>query len=151
THDTDWWVSERAVDALAEIGSKKAVPRLVEMLQAGNAKTVPIVVRALGKLGDSKLMDTLLPFAGRPEREVRIEAIQALSKIVDERHMDQLRSELQPHLTSPDQTIARIAHAAIAELENRLSGGLAPAIATGPTATMGPTAATRPPAQATSG
>jgi eukaryotic-like serine/threonine-protein kinase len=144
THDNDWWVSERAVDALAEIGSKKAVPRLVEMLQ-GNAKTIPIVVRALGKLGDAKLIETLLPFAARPEREVRIEAIQALSKIADERHMDQLRTELQSHLTSPDQTIARIAHAAISELENRLSGGLSPAITTGPSSTMVPTAATRPP------
>ncbi|HVW69935.1 MAG TPA: HEAT repeat domain-containing protein [Steroidobacteraceae bacterium] len=145
THDTDWWVSERAVDALAEIGSKKAVPRLTEMLQASNAKAVPIVVRALGKLGDSRLLDTLMPFASRPEREIRIEAIQALSKIVDERHVDKLRAELQAHLTSPDQTIARIAHAAIAELENRLSGGLTPTAATGPTATTIPTAAVRPP------
>jgi serine/threonine-protein kinase len=140
THDNDWWVSERAVDALAEIGSKKAVPRLTEMLQSGNAKAIPIVVRALGKLGDAKLIDTLLPFASRPEREVRIEAIQALSKIVDERHVDQLRTELQTHLSSPDQTIARIAHAAMSELENRLSGGLAPA----PVATTGPTAAISP-------
>jgi serine/threonine-protein kinase len=149
THDTDWWVSERAVDALAEIGSKRAVPRLTEMLNNGNAKAVPIVVRALGKLGDSKLIDTLLPYAARPEREVRIEAIQALSKIVDERHLDQLRHELQPHLASPDQTIARIAHAALAELENRVSGGLAPAIGaiTGPTSTMVPhaTPSVRPP------
>jgi HEAT repeat protein/tRNA A-37 threonylcarbamoyl transferase component Bud32 len=149
THDTDWWVSERAVDALAEIGSKRAVPRLTEMLHNGNAKAVPIVVRALGKLGDAKLLDTLLPYAARPEREVRIEAIQALSKIVDERHLDQFRQELQPHLASPDQTIARIAHAALAELENRVSGSLAPAIggATGPTSTMVPHAATsvRPP------
>jgi serine/threonine-protein kinase len=140
THDSDWWVSERAVDALAEIGSKKAVPRLTEMLQSSNAKAVPIVVRALGKLGDAKLIDTLLPFASRPEREVRIEAIQALSKLVDERHVDQLRTELQTHLSSPDQTIARIAHAAMSELENRLSGGLAPA----PVATTGPTAAISP-------
>jgi eukaryotic-like serine/threonine-protein kinase len=155
THDTDWWVSERAVDALAEIGSRKAVPRLTEMLLSGNAKAVPIVVRALGKLGDAKLMDTLLPFASRPEREVRIEAIQALSKIVDERHVDQLRTELQTHLSSPDQTIARIAHAAMSELENRLSGGLAPApmTTTGPTAAMSPTGMrppqpTAPPAEA---
>jgi HEAT repeat protein/tRNA A-37 threonylcarbamoyl transferase component Bud32 len=145
TRDKDWWVSERAVDALAEIGSKKAVPRLIEMLQSGNAKAVPIVVRALGKLGDAKLVDTLLPFVSRPEREVRIEAIQALSKIVDERHLDQLRAELQSQITSPDQTIARIAHAALAELENRLSGGVGPAISTGPAAAMVPTAAVRPP------
>jgi serine/threonine-protein kinase len=110
------------------------------MLQSGSAKAVPIVVRALGKLGDAKLIDTLLPFASRPEREVRIEAIQALSKIVDERHVDQLRTELQAHLSSPDQTIARIAHAAMSELENRLSGGLAPT----PVATTGPTAAISP-------
>ena len=51
TRDSDWWVSERAVDALAEIGSKRAVPRLLEMLNAGEPKTLPIVVRALGKLG----------------------------------------------------------------------------------------------------
>ena len=145
THDTDWWVCERAVDALAEIGSKKAVPRLAEMLQSGNPKTVPIVVRALGKLGDARLLDTLLPFASRPEREVRIEAIQALSKLVDERHLDKLRSELQNHIASPDQTIARIAHAALAELETRHSGSLPPVVATGPTATMVPTAASRPP------
>jgi len=145
THDADWWVSERAVDALAEIGSKKAVPRLTEMLQTGNSKAIPIVVRALGKLGDAKLVDTLLPFASRPEREVRIEAIQALSKIVDDRHADQLRQELQTHLTSPDQTIARIAHAALAELDTRVSGSVPTAVATGPTATMVPTAALRPP------
>jgi serine/threonine-protein kinase len=144
THDPDWWVSERAVDALAEIGSKKAVPRLAEMLQTGNAKTVPIVVRALGKLGDARLVDTLLPFASRPEREVRIEAIQALSKIVDERQVDRLRTELQAQLSSPDQTIARIAHAALADLDTRLSGGLTPSVATGPTATTAATAM-RPP------
>jgi serine/threonine-protein kinase len=144
THDTDWWVSERAVDALAEIGSKRAVPRLTEMLQSGNAKTIPIVVRALGKLGDAKLVDALLPFASRPEREVRIEAIQALSKIVDERHVDQLRTELQTQVASPDQTIARIAHAALAELDTRLAGSMTPpAVTTGPTATA-PTAV-RPP------
>ena len=144
THDTDWWVSERAVDALAEIGSKKAVPRLTEMLQAGNAKTIPIVIRALGKLGDAKLVDSLLAFTARPEREVRIEAIQALSKLVDERHADQLRAELQAQVASPDQTIARIAHAALAEIDSRLAGSLAPAMATGPTATVGGTAM-RPP------
>jgi eukaryotic-like serine/threonine-protein kinase len=149
THDSDWWVSERAVDALADIGSKKAVPRLLEMLKSGNARTVPIVVRALGKLGDARLVDTLLPFATRPEREVRIEAIQALSKIVDERNVERLRTELQTQLTSPDQTIARIAHAALAELEGRLSGGLTPSISTSPIAgTTGPTALRPPPPSA---
>ncbi len=126
THDPDWWVSERAVDALAEIGSKRALPRLTEMLQSGNAKAMPIVVRAIGKLGDSKFVDSLMPLMARPEREVRIEVIQALAKIVDERRVDQLRAELQQQAASPDQTVARMAATAMAELDNRIHGTLTP-------------------------
>src|SRR5437016_5204952 len=145
TRDSDWWVSERAIDALAEIGSKRAVPRMLEMLQAGNVKAMPIVIRALGKLGDAKLVDTLLPLVSRPEREVRIEAIQAVAKIADERHADQLRAELQAQVASPDQTIARMAAAAITELENRLAGGLAPAAVAGTVAAATGPGAVRPP------
>jgi eukaryotic-like serine/threonine-protein kinase len=142
TRDPDWWVSERAVDALAEIGSRRALPRLVEMLKAGTSKATPIVVRALGKLGDARLFDTLLPFMARPERELRIEAMQALSKLVDERRADQLRSELQSQAVSPDQTVSRVANAALAELEHRLSGEGA---ISGGTPQPVPPAAARPP------
>ncbi len=122
TRDSDWWVSERAVDALAEIGSKRAVPRLMEMLNSPEAKATAIVVRALGKLGDSRLVDTFLPLVGRPEREVRIEAIQALARVADEARAEQVRSELQAQVSSPDQTISRMAAAAVSELENRIAG-----------------------------
>jgi serine/threonine-protein kinase len=123
TRDSDWWVSERAVDALAEIGSKRALPRLMEMLQGPNsAKATPIVVRALGKLGDAKMVDTLLPLIGRPEREIRIEVIQALSRVADENRAEQVRSQLQAQVSSPDQTISRMAAAAVSELNNRIAG-----------------------------
>jgi HEAT repeat protein/tRNA A-37 threonylcarbamoyl transferase component Bud32 len=123
TRDADWWVSERAVDALAEIGSKRALPRLMEMLHTPtNGKATPIVVRALGKLGDSKLVDSLLPLVARPEREIRIEAIQALSRVADEARAEQVRHELQAQAASPDQTIARMAAAAVTELDNRIAG-----------------------------
>ncbi|HEX4619663.1 MAG TPA: protein kinase, partial [Steroidobacteraceae bacterium] len=131
TRDSDWWVSERAVDALAEIGSKRAVPRLLEMLRPGSpAKALPIVVRALGKLGDSKLVDTLLPLVARPEREIRVEAMQALSRVADTSRAEQVRAELQAQAASQDQTLSRLAAAAINELDNRLAG----------VATMTPTA-----------
>src|SRR4029079_11210925 len=81
THDSDWWVSERAVDALAEIGSKKAIPRLAEMLTSASPKAMPIVVRALGKLGGARTVDAILPLMARPEREIRAEAIQAVAKL----------------------------------------------------------------------
>ncbi len=151
TRDSDWWVSERAVDALAEIGSKRAVPRLMEMLHTPvNGKATPIVVRALGKLGDSKLVDTLLPLIARPEREIRIEAIQALSKVADEARAEQVRGELQAQAGSPDQTIARMAAAAVTELDNRIAGisqlSAANAMPTGATSAPSPGAAgMRPP------
>jgi serine/threonine-protein kinase len=122
TRDSDWWVSERAVDALAEIGSKRAVPRLMEMLNSPEAKATAIVVRALGKLGDSRLVDTFLPLVARPEREIRIEAIQALARVADEARAEQVRNELQAQMGSPDQTISRMAAAAVSELENRIAG-----------------------------
>jgi eukaryotic-like serine/threonine-protein kinase len=151
TRDSDWWVSERAIDALAEIGSKRAVPRLMEMLHTPvNGKATPIVVRALGKLGDSKLVDTLLPLIARPEREIRIEAIQALSKVADEARAEQVRGELQAQAGSPDQTIARMAAAAVTELDNRIAGisQLSAASAMPPGAASAPTpsaAGVRPP------
>jgi len=122
TRDSDWWVSERAVDALAEIGSKRAVPRLMEMLNAPEAKGTAIVVRALGRLGDSRLVDAFLPLVARPEREIRIEAIQALARVADEARADQVRNELQAQVGSPDQTISRMAAAAVTELDNRIAG-----------------------------
>ena len=142
TRDSDWWVSERAIDALAEIGSKRAVPRLMEMLHTpANGKATPIVVRALGKLGDSKLVDTLLPLMARPEREIRIEAIQALSKVADESRADQVRNELQAQVASPDQTISRMAAAAVSELDNRIAGIIPLGSGTGGIASTTPPAA----------
>ena len=77
TRDPDWWVSERAVDALAEIGSKRAVPRLVEMLNAPGTSRRPRSWCAPWASSATPRCDILLPLVARPEREIRIEAIQA--------------------------------------------------------------------------
>ena len=159
TRDSDWWVSERAVDALAEIGSKKAIPRLAEMLTSASPKAMPIVVRALGKLGDGKTVDAILPLMARPEREIRAEAIQAVAKLTDERRADQVRAELQAQANNTaDQTISRLAHQALAELDNRIVGGnsmptaMPPAFPPPATAATPPPSAVRPPqAAATTG
>jgi HEAT repeat protein/tRNA A-37 threonylcarbamoyl transferase component Bud32 len=129
TRDTDWWVSERAIDALAEIGSKRALPRLTEMLKENNAKALPVVVRALGKLGDSPQIDAILPMLERPEREIRIEAIQALAKLADERQAEQIRAGLQNQIGTTDQTVSRLATAALAEMDVRT--GTSPVTAPG--------------------
>ena len=120
TRDNDWWVSERAVDALAEIGSKRARAAALEMLQAGNAKAMPVVVRALGKLGDAQDRSSLLPLLARPRSEIRIEAIQALAQLADDRAPSRSRG-LQTQVVIADQTVARAALRALAEMEVRRS------------------------------
>jgi serine/threonine-protein kinase len=87
-------------------------------------------------------VDTLLPLVGRPEREIRIEAIQALSRVADEARAGQVREELQAQVLSPDQTISRMAALAVSELDNRIAGITSVASAVAPTAAQ---AGVRPP------
>jgi HEAT repeat protein/tRNA A-37 threonylcarbamoyl transferase component Bud32 len=122
TKDADWWVCERSVDALAEIGSKRAVPRLLEMLQTTPARSLAVVVRAIGMLGEPKHVESLLPFLSRPEKELRIEAMQALAHVSDERRAEHVRMQLQVQAQNPDATIASAASAALKELAARLAG-----------------------------
>ncbi|HEV7357073.1 MAG TPA: HEAT repeat domain-containing protein [Steroidobacteraceae bacterium] len=120
TRDPDWWVSERAVDALAEIGSTKALPRFIDMLQ-GEAKSLPTVIRAIGKIGDQKSLESLLPMLSRPENEVKVEAIAALAKLADERRADTIRVRLQAVSTTADGTLSQAVARAMQELDNRFS------------------------------
>jgi HEAT repeat protein/tRNA A-37 threonylcarbamoyl transferase component Bud32 len=120
TRDPDWWVSERAVDALAEIGSTKALPRFIDMLQ-GEAKSLPTVIRAIGKIGDQKSLEALLPLLTRPENEIKVEVISALAKLADERRVDTIRVRLQAVSTTADGTLSQAVAKAIQELDNRFS------------------------------
>jgi eukaryotic-like serine/threonine-protein kinase len=120
TRDRDWWVSERAVDALAEIGSTKALPRFVEMLQ-GEPKSLPTVVRAISKVGDQKSIEHLIPMLQRSENEVKLEAIAAIAKLVDERRADTIRMRLQALSTGADGTITQAVARAMTEIDNRFS------------------------------
>jgi eukaryotic-like serine/threonine-protein kinase len=120
TRDSDWWVSERAVDALAEIGSSKALPRFIDMLQ-GEAKSLPTVIRAIGKVGDHRSLEALLPMLARSENEIKVEAIAAIAKLVDERRADTIRVRLQAVSTTTDGTLSQAVARAISELDNRFS------------------------------
>jgi tRNA A-37 threonylcarbamoyl transferase component Bud32 len=115
-------VSERAVDALAEIGSSKSLPRFLEMLQSSEAKTIPTVIRAIGKVGDQKSIEALLPLLTRPENEIRIEAIAALTRLADERRAETIRTRLQAiGAGQADSTISQAVTRAMQELDNRFS------------------------------
>jgi eukaryotic-like serine/threonine-protein kinase len=102
SRDADWWVSERAVDALAAIGNPRALPRILEMLRTSQPKALPVVLRAIGKLGTAENLGVLKVFLGRPEKDIRIEAMAAIAKVVTEEQQDQARTLLQPLAAATD-------------------------------------------------
>jgi serine/threonine-protein kinase len=120
THDSDWWVCERAVDALAAIGSKDAIPRLLEMLD-GNPKTVPSAVRALGIVGDTETLAKLFPLLKRSETDIVAVTLHAVAILARETTYEAVYAQIQPLLAASDQKIADAAKAALAELEDRFS------------------------------
>jgi len=120
TSDQDWWVRERAADALAEIGNKKAVPALKQML-SGDPRSIPAALRALSRLGDYKLIPELSQMLQRPEKEIQIEAIKALSVVADESRAETVRKVLSDAQRMGDETINRAASSALHNLDNRFS------------------------------
>ncbi len=120
TDDEDWWVRERAVDALAQIGNKKALPKLIDMLGT-NAKTDTVVVRALGKLGDATIINKIIPMLSRPERDIQVEAIKAIAHLADEQHFPIVREMLEKIKASDDKQIVNNADKAIKEIDAKFS------------------------------
>jgi eukaryotic-like serine/threonine-protein kinase len=159
TKDKDWWVSERAADALGGLRDKRAIPAIVKMMER-NDRSLPVALTTLGKLGDPKLIDRVLPYLQRSEKEVRVAAIEALTNLADEQRLELVRSHIQQALQGGDETIVRAAAKAVQKLDGRLtsSGRFAttgtlsttptpPRTVTAPTA---PAAPVPPPTSATS-
>ena len=120
TDDSDWWVRERAVDALSKIGGTRALPKLESML-GKDPRTDTVVVRAIGILGNYKHISRIVPLLQRPEREIQVEAIKALSQLADESHAESIRSILRKIQQSEDHTIINAADAALKSLDDRYS------------------------------
>ena len=120
TLDKDWWVRERAADALASIGDTRALPALTKML-AGDARSIPSAVRGIAKLGDAKQVEQIQQLLLRPEREVQIEAINALARLADEENGADVRDRIAKLADSPDKSVRASAAAAVKALDQRLS------------------------------
>jgi len=120
TKDKDWWVSERAADALGGLRDKRAIPAIVKMVER-NDRSLPVALTTLGKLGDPKLIDRVLPFLQRPEKDVRVAAIEALTNLADEQRLELVRAHIQQALQGGDETIVRAAAKAVQKLDGRMT------------------------------
>ena len=125
TDDSDWWVRERSVDALSKIGSPKAIPKLLDML-GKNAKTDPVVIRAISALGDHKHITKVMPMLKSSERDVQVEAIKAVSHLANDAAAETVRGVLQKIKQSDDPTIINNADKALKDLDARFSNRLWP-------------------------
>jgi serine/threonine-protein kinase len=125
TKDTDWWVRERAVDALAEIGSPRALPALVDLLAKSDPKSMPTVIRAVGKLGGKAQIGTMLSLLEHESKEVRLEAITALTRLVDDASASGIRARLEFLGSSAnDATVGNAALKALDDIDARFSSGI---------------------------
>ena len=120
TRDKDWWVSERAADALAEIGDAKALPAVLEMM-AKNNRSLPVAIAAAGKLGNANILDKVLPYLQRPEKEVRVAAIGAVAQLAGEQLAEAVRAPLLQSAHGADETVQRAVTKALQKLDGRLS------------------------------
>jgi len=118
--DPDWWVSERAADALAELGDSKALPALLEMV-AKNNRSLPVALNAVGKLGNYKVLDKVLPFLQRTEKEVRISAINAVAQLAGEQQAEAVRPYIQQAAQGADETVLKAVNKALQKIEGKLS------------------------------
>ena len=85
---------EKAVIALGDIGDKRAVPKLLEVLNShGFAGSE--AARALGKIGDKTAVEPLIRALGRGLWMKRWYAAEALGKIGDEKALPVLREALK--------------------------------------------------------
>jgi serine/threonine-protein kinase len=91
------------------------------MLSGGEPKSLPTVIRAIGKIGDQKCIEHLLPMLQRPENEIKVEAIAALAKLADEKRAETIRVRLQAASNSNDATINHAVARALQELDNKFS------------------------------
>src|SRR5262249_30820333 len=80
--DPDWWVQERAVDALAALGDRRAVSALLRLLQCDTPAT-PAVLRALGNLGDPQAVSAVLAILPHGAPGIQKEAPQALATLTE--------------------------------------------------------------------
>jgi serine/threonine-protein kinase len=85
---------------------------------AGDPRSVPAALRALGRLGSSAVLPQLLPMLDRPEKDIRIEAVNAIGHLATSDSADTLKDRLRGLATGADETIAKVAAQAMSRIES---------------------------------
>ncbi len=137
--DSDWWVRERAVDGLAELGDKRAVPILIRLLEKesaraaarqsgggkGNGEAHPsaqmviVLLRALGRLGAPEAVEPVLKQLREGDEITRKAALEALRDLTDERHAARVIAAIQETVRGGSEGLLAAADEALRAIERR--------------------------------
>jgi len=120
-NDEDWWVRERAIDALAGLGDIRAVPALLRVMDR-DVKAAPVAIRALASLGDPQGIGPLLAHLRSPEKSVRIEAMRALAHLTDAGHAAMVQRALTDALEDLPEDLRHAAEQSLRTIAGRFGG-----------------------------
>jgi serine/threonine-protein kinase len=113
--DPDWWVQERAVDALAALGDRHAVPAFLRLLQRDTPAT-PAVLRALGSLGDPQAIPAVLAMLPHGTPAVRKEALHALVTLTEAPQAALVQQAIHQVIQSTDSESKELAESVLRTL-----------------------------------
>jgi twitching motility protein PilT len=80
---SDWWLRDRAAQALAELRDERGMPALLKMLQDPDSDIS--AAAALGAWGSPQALPALLEAFKRGTKDLRLEILEAFSRIPDPR------------------------------------------------------------------
>ena len=99
-NDEDWWVRERAIECMGEVGDARVVPHIINLARQ-NAELLYTSVAALGKLGDRQSLPFLLSTLTLGDAEVSLEALGAIKRLGD----PTVAAQLTPLLNDADHAV----------------------------------------------
>lgn len=95
--------------SLAELGDRRAVPRLRRVLVDPDRRAhVAAVLKALGASGDRVVVPDLVPYLDKPDPEVRLRAAEALVRLLDKRGWPVLFEIMRGEDATGDSMIAAL-------------------------------------------
>ena len=94
--DSDWWVREQAIEAIAVIKDPRAIPYVIEILQRHEDQRL-MCINALAALGAVDAGPYVAPFVTDDDPDVRLASVQCLAAIDARAQADALKQlELDP-------------------------------------------------------
>lgn len=81
-NDPDWWVRERAIEAIAAIGDMRAVPHLVQLMQKNPALQVACL-QALGEMRADSAAPPVAELLASEDGDIQFAALRCLGAIDD--------------------------------------------------------------------